>query len=276
MKHLFRTFKKSIYNPPFYQNVTRAPLGEAIRYYLKSTMALSVIITIALSIFLVPASVLVIKKYAPDFVKNYYPEKLVITLEKGEASANVPMPYIVPVRVDAPTSGGMKNLLVIDTTHDFDKKTFDEYKTYALLTKTDIVTSSASGQITIQTLKGAPALTVSQQTLLSLIEKVRQSLWLIVALAIVLAFVLFMLGYLLYLVALFLFALVPYVIAWVRKTPLTYGEAYKMSLYAIVPALAVKTLLNLFGLFFLPSYLALLVFMLVIAVNMRDTVQSNQ
>lgn len=276
MKHLFRTFKKSIYNPPFYQNVTHAPLGEAIRYYLKSTAVLSAIITIVLSIFLIPASIVVIRKYAPDFVKNYYPEKLVITLEKGEVSANVPMPYIVPIRVGMPSTGGMKNLLVIDTAHDFDKKAFDEYKTYALLTKTDLVTSSTNGQITIQTLKAAPSVTVSQQVLLSLIEKVRQSLWLILSLAVVAAFILFMLGYLLYLVALFLFALIPYVIAWVRKTPLSYGGAYKMSLYAIVPALAVKTLLNIFGLFFLPSYLALLVFMLVIAVNMRDVEPQNQ
>lgn len=275
MKHLFRTFKKSIYNPPFYQNVARAPLGEAIRYYLKSTTVFSAVMTIAVAAFLIPTSIVVVKKYAPDFVKNYYPQNLVVTVEKGEASANVPMPYIVPVRVSAPTAGGMKNLLVIDTTHDFDKKAFDEYKTYALLTKTDLVTSSASGQITIQSLKGVPSFTVSQQILLSAIEKVRQSLGLIITLAVVAAFVLFMLGYLLYLVALFLFALVPYVIAWVRKTPLSYGGAYKMSLYAIVPALAVKTLLNLFGLFFLPSYLALLVFMLVIAVNMRDIEQTQ-
>lgn len=79
-----------------------------------------------------------------------------------------------------------------------------------------------------------------------------------------------MLGYLMYLILLLLLALIPKSIAYLKKMPLSYASAYKMSLYAIIPALALKTLLNILGVFFLPAYFTLLVFMLVIAVNMRE------
>jgi hypothetical protein len=276
MKNLIDTFKKTIYNPSFYQHVGDVPFKEAFRFYRKCTLVFSVVMTVALAIFFIPVGTLFINKYAPDLIKNYYPEKLVIHIEKGQASADVPMPYFVPIRTlgGATTTVGLaENLLVVDTTHDFERKIFESYKTYALLTKTDLVTSNDKGQITIQPLRGAPTTTISQELLLSWVDKIHQSLGTIIAIAIVAVFVILALGYLLYLLPLLLFALVPYFIAWIRKTPLTYRAAYKMSLYAIVPALAVKTVLNLVGLFFLPSYLTFLVFMLVVAINMRDTDQ---
>ena len=46
-----------------------------------------------------------------------------------------------------------------------------------------------------------------------------------------------------------------------------------MSLYAIIPALALKTLINIFGVFSMPAYFTLLVFMLVVAINMQETEQ---
>lgn len=276
MKNLIDTFKKTIYSPSFYQNAGSVSFKEAFLFYRKCTLVFSVAMTIALAIFFVPVGTLFINKYAPDLIKNYYPEKLVIHIEKGQASADVPMPYFVPIRTleGATTTVGLaENLLVVDTAHDFERKTFESYKTYALLSKTDLVTSDEKGQITIQPLRGAPTTTISQELLLSWVNKIHQSLGTIIVVAIVATFVILALGYLLYLLPLLLFALVPYFIAWVRKTPLTYGAAYKMSLYAIIPALAVKTVLNLVGLFFLPSYLTFLVFMLIIAINMRDTNQ---
>jgi len=53
--------------------------------------------------------------------------------------------------------------------------------------------------------------------------------------------------------------------------PLSYGGAYRISLYAIVPALALKTLINILGVFFIPAYFTLLVFMLIVAINMKES-----
>ena len=164
-------------------------------------------------------------------------------------------------------------MLAIDTKHDFEKRKFEEYKTIALLTKTEIVTRSDKGQITIQELRRMPMTTISQDFLLSWVEKVRGKLVYIILGGVVAAFIVVALGYMVYLIPLLLFALIPFFIAYLKKMPLSYGGAYKISLYAIVPALAGKTLLNLVGVFFLPSYFTLLVFMLIVALNMKEAVQ---
>ena len=164
-------------------------------------------------------------------------------------------------------------MIVIDTARNFEKSVFQEHKTYALLTKTEIVTQSDNGQITIQDLRGAPTTTINQEVLLGWVEKIRNSIGLIVSLGLIATFIVLVLGYLVYLVPLLLFAFVPFFIAWLKKTSLSYEVAYKMSLYAIVPALALKTLFNLMGVFFLPPYFTLLVFMLIIAINMREVEQ---
>lgn len=273
MKNLYNTFKKSIYNPAFYQEVTNASLSDTLRYYAKSVLVLSMVMTIGFGIFLGVAGTTFIRKYAPDLVKNFYPPALAIHIENGQSTANVSMPYAVPVKnfINATTTdAGMQNLLVIDTTHDFDKKAFDGYKTYALLTKTELVTTDSDGRVTMQSLRGIPTVTISQTVLLYWIEQIRHYLGIIIAVGVIAMFVLFMSGFLAYLLVLFLLALIPLLIAWIKKTPLSYGGAYKMSVYAIVPALVVKTALNLLGLLFLPAYLTLLVFMLVIAINMRN------
>lgn len=269
----FETFKKSIYDPAFYRTVASEPLGSIFRYYAKATLVLSIMMTIGLGVFLGPAIVSFVKRGAPELVNSYYPAGLVVTIEKGEATINMPEPYIINGKGDtlvALKEQGLENIFVIDTEHNFEKVKFDEYKTIALLTKTEIVTRSDNGQITIQELRMVPKTAISQEILLSWVEKVRAKLAYIILGGALVTFIVIALGYFVYLIPLILFALIPFFIAWLKKTPLSYGGAYKMSLYAIVPALALKTLLNLFGIFFLPSYFTLLVFMLIIALNMRE------
>ncbi len=273
MKNLYKTFKKAVYNPAFYQKTPDSSFADAFRFYFKSTLIFSAVMTIALGIFFIPIGLAFINDKAPGLVRTYFPADLTVNVEKGQASANVAMPYFVPIRTtDGATStiGTMQNILVVDTTHDFDKKTFADYKTYILITKNDIVTSNDGGQINIQSLRGAPFHTLSQAVLLSWVATIQHSFALIAVVAVIVMYILLMLGYLIYLGVLFIFALIPLLIGWIKKIPLSYGGAYKMSLYAIVPALALKTALNLIGVFFLPSYLTFLVFILVITLNMRN------
>lgn len=273
MKTIFETFKQSIYNPIFYQNATTTQVREIIRYYIKFSLLLSVIMTTALGVLLIPQGVTFLKYHAPEIIKNYFPAELVIHIEKGEATVNVSEPYVVPAKdatKEVLKEQGLENMLVIDTKNDFDKKKFEEHKTFALLTRTEIVTQSDMGQITIQDLRALPTSTVSQEWLLSWVEKVRDSIEYIVFFGLIGTFIVVLLGYLKYLVVLLLFALIPLFISYLKKTLLSYGGAYRMSLYAIVPALALKTLLNIVGVFFIPPYFTLLVFMLIISINMRD------
>ena len=137
------------------------------------------------------------------------------------------------------------------------------------------MTQGNKGKISIQDLSGVPDFVVSEEVLLAWVEKVRTSLSVFVPAGIALTFIVIMAGFVLYLVPLLIFALIPFFLAWVKKIPLTYGGAYKMSMYAVVPWLLLKTILNASGFFFVPAYLSFLVFMLIIFVNFREKEQPS-
>lgn len=278
MKTIFETFKKSIYNPVFYQNAVGTPLSDVVRYYIKFALLLSFVMTVYLGIALVPQGITFVKEYAPDMVKSYFPAELTVNIEKGVASVNVKEPYIILGKNGSQVAlkeQGLESMLVIDTKNDFNKNKFEEYKTFALLTKTEIVTRGNGGQITIQDLRAVPDASINQEWLLSWVEKTRESLGYIIFFGLLGTFVAMLFGYLKYFIVLLLFALIPKLIAYLKKMPLSYGGAYRISLYAIVPALALKTLLNILGVFSVPAYFTFLVFMLIIALNMRDVEQAN-
>ena len=276
IKNLFQTFQKSIYSPVFYQTVVGAPLGVALRFYAKMSFVLALLMTVVFSVILVPQGVRFIKEEAPALVKKYYPADLVITIDKGVASSNVIEPYVISAQGDAREALGgstMQNLFVVDTKNDFSKKKFDEYKTFTLLTKGEVVTQNNRGQITIQDLRGAPNMVISQETLLAWVEKVRSSLGAFVPAGIFITFIIIGIGFALYLIPLLLFAFIPLFVALLKKSPITYANAYKMSLYAVMPGLVLKSLLSISGFFFVPAYLTFLVFALVIFLNMREVEQ---
>lgn len=274
MKTIFETFKKSIYNPAFYKKVEETTFSEVITYYAKFTLFLTVVMVVVLSAFIIPRGVVFVKERAPYLVHSYYPQELTVTLEKGVASANVEMPYFIPLKELSKdkTPTATKNMLVVDTTKEFDKATFEEYSTYALLTRTDIVTKDPDGAITIQPLRGVST-TIDQEVLMSWVMFIQNSLWWISIFGIVVSIILIFSGYLLYLIPIIIFALIPKLVAYLKKTKISHATAYKISLYAIVPALALKTLLNILGVFYLPAYFTLLVFALIIVINMREMEQ---
>lgn len=278
MKTIFETIKQSIYNPQFYKGVGDAPLSQGIRYYLKVSLLFAVFMTVFFGILLVPQGVRFLKKDAPVLVKKYFPADLTVHIEKGEVSTVSPEPYFVPGVEKVKeflNAQGLENVLVVDTRSDFDKKKFNEYKTLALFTKSEFVSQNNKGQITIQELTSVPTITINQAALLSLVEKAQGfTVFAVVGALIILFFGVFM-GYVGYLLILLLFALIPLAIAYIKKMKLTYATAYKMSLYAIVPALALKTLLNIVGVFFVPSSLVFLVFVLIVSLNMREIEQST-
>jgi len=217
MKTIFETFKKSIYNPVFYQNAVTTPLSDIVRYYIKFSLLLSVAMTVYLGVALVPQGIRFVKEHAPELVKSYFPAELTINIEKGIASVNVKEPYIILGKNGSQAvlkEQGLESMLVIDTKNEFNKNKFDEYKTFALLTKTEIVTRSNNGQITIQDLRAAPDASINQEWLLSWVEKTKDSLGTIVFVGIIGTFIAMLFGYLKYFIVLLLFALIPRLIAY--------------------------------------------------------------
>lgn len=275
MQSIFHTFKKSVYDPLFYKNIHEVSLKEGLHFYFKFALFLAAVMLAVFTLVLVPRGVSFVRDVAPTLVMGYFPKDLTVTVTKGEVSVNVPEPYIVSK--DTPILGitglkkGLENVLVINTKEAFDKQKFVDYKTFALLTKTELVTQSISGSITIQEIPSAMNLVVNQQILLDLVEKIRSSLVYAVPLGLAGTFLLLFLGLMFYLIPLFLFALIPMCLAWVKKgTTISYKEAYIMSLHAIMPGLALKSILNMMGIFVVPSSLNVLLFLLIIAINFRE------
>lgn len=277
MKSILETFKKSLYSPAFYRAVAEAPFGDAFRYYIKTAFILAVFMTIALAVFLSPHLIRFIKDEAPVLVKKYYADELVVTIKNGEVSVNVAEPYIIPARDGAKDAlksamSPVENILVIDTKNDFNREQFERYQTLILLTKSEIVTEG-NGQITIQDIGKVPDMVIDQSLVLSEIAGVANSLYTFIPVGVVLAFIGLFFGFTMYLVPVLLFALIPFLLAWIKRTPLTYAGAYKMSLHAVVPGLVLKTLLNSVGVFSVPGYLVFLIFLLIISLNMREVEQ---
>lgn len=272
MKTILETFKNSFYNPDFYRNIAQVSWPDAFRTYFKFTLFLSVVFTIVAGFLLVPQGVMFVRENASSLVKKYFPTELVVTIKDGQASVNVPVPYVVPIN---PTQGSafsnaaLKNVFVVDTQNEFNKKTFEDYQTFALLTKDELVTQSTTGQVVIQQLRAAPDMTVTQNSLLGWVEKIRASLVYIVPAGLIATILVTLFGFALYLIPLFLFALIPFFLAWIKKINLSYADAYKLSLYAVLPGLVLKAVLNAAGYMSVPESLNLLVFLLVIALNMR-------
>lgn len=286
MKSIIETFKHSCYNPEFYRNIAQVAWEDAFKTYFKFTFALSILFVIVSGLLLVPQGVRFVRDNAPSLIKKYFPAELVVTINKGEVSTNVTEPYKVAMNPDATSAfkdTALKNVVVIDTGHKFNQETFENYETLALLTKDSLATQSTKGQIAIQDLRvfsfvsglftASASIDVSQESLLAWVEKVRASLVYVVPLGLVATFLVTFLGFMMYLLPLFLFALVPFLLAWVKKIPLSYSDAYKMSLYAILPGLVIKDVLNASGYFTVPGSLNLLVFLLIIAINMRNIEQ---
>ncbi len=278
MKGILEIFKKSLYNPEFYRGVSNAPFKDAFYYYVEITALLTLALTAVISVNLIPQGVRFLREQAPILIEEHYPQGLVVTIEKGQAHTNVALPYIISKKDGLSKileGSDFENLLVIDTQNGFDKDTFDKYKTFALLTKTELITKDTRNKTTIQDLRGVPDVVVSQETLATLVLKARGMLVYFIPAGILAVLILLFTGYLIYLIPLLLFALIPFIFAWTKNTPISYAGAYKMSIYAGVPGLALKTFLNMFGFFFVPAYLSFLVFVLIIILNMRGIEQES-
>lgn len=276
MKTMFETFKKSVFSPQFYREVGGGSFKDALRYYAKFGLALSLLSVIAFGLLLVPQGVGFLRERAPELVKEYYPAGLVLNIVNGELSVNVPLPYIIATKDitrRAIQNWKFDNVIVIDTQNDFNKKTFDEYNTFALVTKHEIVTSNNGGNVTIQEIPSTMTTMINQTAVLSWVEKVRASLVYVVPIGLLILFVTLFFGFILYLIPLFVLALIPFLLARLKKIQLSYGGAYRMSLYAVIPGIVLKSILNISGVFFVPAYLTFLIFLLIIVMNVRESEQ---
>jgi hypothetical protein len=128
--------KSSIYNPAFYSKIKHQSLGSALKYFFLFILILTVINVLFLSYELGIKLPQEIRNYINQTVSSF-PQDLEVNIDQGQVTTTAQEPFFVPIPQDLneARSEDLNNLLVIDTKTPYSATQFNQYKTFAWLTK---------------------------------------------------------------------------------------------------------------------------------------------
>jgi len=245
--NFLNAIKNSIYSPQFYQDIPRKGFWKTLRHFLLFIVVLTVI---QAGITVVPIATSFkegVQNFAYSLVE-LYPQELVIYIKDGKAESTVEEPYLLSLPegvVKLWEPGGYENLLVIDTQNSYTGAQMNEYNTIAWLTKDALFVREDEGGISVINLSDVGNLKLDRPLIDSYLAKLMpyaKFLGPIAAIAISLGIYLSYSGRLFY--ALF-FAVVLLILSSVLKLHWTYGQAYKISLYAMTTGMLVEFVLGI-------------------------------
>ncbi|MEK7212101.1 MAG: DUF1189 family protein [Patescibacteria group bacterium] len=250
---LIQIFKQSVYSPDFYRELKDKPLKFSIKYFYLLAVVLSVIWALILTFTIVPIVNVFITQLGP-MARDFYPAELVITVQNGQASANVSQPYLIKmpvtegVKVPGTDEKQVENILAIDTVSPFDPKLIDEYKAAALLTK-DYLVMRDDNVLKVQKLADFPNLTIDQDRFSTVVEQVQSIFNRFAPVFTVVVSLLIFLGMLVAasykLLYLLLLALLIMLIGKIKKLDVNYKYAYRIGIHAMSLGLVLSPVLFL-------------------------------
>lgn len=243
----FRNIKQAVYSPAFYKRIPDQTLGQALKYFFLLILILTVfnLIPLFYSLFIT------IPQEVKNFItqsSNYYPQELEVKIEKGTVSTNVTEPYLIPLpESEEATVDSLNNLLVIDTKTPYSATQFDQYKTVAWLTKDTLFVQGSESRPDIRAvqLSQIKDLKVNKDVINSLISNVLPWVNILGPILIILVFFGLFIGLTLTLIYLLILALLVLFLSKIFKWGLTYGESYKILLFASTLGLLINLLFNL-------------------------------
>jgi hypothetical protein len=229
LRRFLATTVASVYSPRFYASMPERSGGGALGYFL-------VLALLCAAVAGVPSlpPVLALGATFTEWVEQgvgLWPAELEVRVTNGQASTNVPEPYLIPLP-SGQESAQLKNLLVIDTRTPYSAAQFNRYQTVAWLTR-DTLFLRDERQIRAVELTTMDGLTIDRATVETIGDVARPWVRILgVALAplMLLAFYLLFLMRLAYLVA---FAFAVWLLLRLFNRPRSYGLAYKVGLYAM-------------------------------------------
>jgi len=247
--NIFIQIKNSIYNKDYYKNII---FNESLRVSIKYLAKLCLLIALAGLIifsFSIPDIGREIKNFVSAVAQDY-PEDLIISLNKGEVSINKEEPFFMAMpdnvlKDEEKTSDLYKeNLIVIDTTDDYSLEKFNEYSTFFLLAKKELITIRGNGGIEALPLSKYKDIEINKSYV---VEK--EALFLNKYLPII-KILIFPFIYLALFIGLLVgslisslwYALLILIISKIKKIDLSYRKSYQYALHAI-------TLILILGLF---------------------------
>ncbi|HSA84531.1 MAG TPA: DUF1189 family protein [Patescibacteria group bacterium] len=241
--NFFEKIAASIYSPKFYQHILQDSTKSAIGFFTLFVLVLTIAQTIILFFFHGFINFQGTVKTEVNRLVQSYPDDLIVTITNGIVTTNVQEPYVIPLPNTTMYEAETKtNLIVIDTKTPFSATDFKKYNSYVWLTK-DALFIADDTDIRSLDLTEVGNLTINQSLLSSLYKTF--SPWLNIITPILTVFMLLgiFIGYFLRLVYLFLLALLIMLLTKLMKKSVSYGQAYRVGIYAMTPAFLFDLLL---------------------------------
>ncbi len=274
IRRTFDTIQNSFYNPAFYRENRSSRVGKP----LGALTAISVLWALVLSVMAFVAIQAFQQNDVLNRLADIYPEELVITIEDGQASANVEQPYYVAMPPQFLSSSTPEHLAVIDTRPDVTvDELFDDSAVLYLTQRTLVfinkyeMRGSNPPNISYQyvDVSSIENQTIDRGTVDTLVEIARPIVSIVVGVAPFVIFVVLLavavLGYLF--VALF-GGLIVWLLARLKGVQFTYGMSYVTALFALIPVAIWDLLTDIAGMgnHFV---LSLALFIVIVLVNVR-------
>ncbi len=235
MQPFIEHIQKSIFSPEYYRELLERPSSYSWKYYWSFTMLLSVFMTIASTIPLVP----LVNNALNDLTKNvvaYYPNELVVHIDKGEASTNVSEPYYLTMpnvmREHVATTTDLLYLGVIDTHAQVSVEQFRAYKAAFWISKEYLVADDGSGGIRFTKYGPLLTYTLNKQAVQNMLNSVEPFFKFIPPILVLIIFIAMLLSFTLNLLYLLFGALLVMLMGKLMKQNWSYGTAYRLCLHA--------------------------------------------
>ena len=253
MTSFFLTIRDSIYSPSHYAAVLTSSSGRAVGYFFLLIALLSGIHAIYLGVTQFSGLGSDIEE-GIDQVMAGYPPGATVRISDGEVTTNLQQPYYLGVRtcrqpysllgVGTADVEGKSNLLVIDTATPFSREQFVSFDTHFWLTS-DAVVVDSDGEITPYPLDGVEGFTVDEEGVRKVADTGKLIAQFVTPVLTGLVFMGMVIGGTLRLVYLLLAALLIRLAATVMGVSLSYGQAYRVGIYAMTGAFLVELVLTL-------------------------------
>jgi len=262
--NFFQKIVKSIYSPSFYAQILQKSLGSALGYFFLLCLLLSVVQSLAVFF---GATVNHLQQNIERGIVNTinsYPSDLIITIHNGALSTNVAEPYMIPF--PGGPNEGYKNLFVIDTKSPFSSTQLRAYETLAWVSKDTIFVAGENGQTRTIDLSKVSDFTLDKQAVIAFADKLNPWIKFVTPIFMVLIFIGTYILNALRLIYLFFLALLIMLITKLTKRALTYGESYRVGLFAMTTAFLVDLIAPFTHLVFVP-FLFTLTTLAVVVIN---------
>ncbi len=251
MKNFIKIIKSSVYDPGFYKSIESQSTWSAFNYFIKLNIIVALVISMFLSITIIPIFVVVTSPSNMNRVIDFFPSELEIQIKDGKAISNVSGPYVIPIKSKTGDQTrsiiNQKNLVTIDTTNEFNLDKFKSSDSMVYLSQDYFVFQENGGQIRIQPLKGIGNFSISKYIITSWVNDIvpfaRSLIPLAVVCLIVMFFCFMFIRNLLFIV---LASLIILLVEKIRKVKIDFSSIFKKSLHLITAIILLNLVLFVF------------------------------